>query len=108
MAATITKTPQAQRDLFELADFISQDSLDAAARFLDAAESAFHLLASMPEMGTLCRFRSLEAAGVRVWSIRGFENHLLFYRPIKAGIDVVRVIHGARDIQAIFTGDSAE
>jgi hypothetical protein len=39
-------------------------------------------------MGTLCRFRSLEAAGVRVWSIRGFENHLLFYRPIETGIDV--------------------
>ena len=108
MSTTVTKTPQARQDLLELADYIARDSLDAAERFLDAAETAFHLLASMPEMGTLCEFRSPEAAGIRFWSIRGFENHLVFYRSLKDGIDVVRVIHGARDIQAIFTDDSAE
>jgi toxin ParE1/3/4 len=102
MDITITRTPQAQRDLLELADSIAQDSLDAAERFFDAAEEAFHLLAGMPEMGTLCQFQNSEAAGVRVWSIRRFENYLVFYRPIEAGIDVVRVIHGARDIPVIF------
>jgi len=98
----ITKTPQARRDLLELADFIAQDSLDAAERFLDAAEETFNLLAKMPEMGTPCGFQSTEAAGLRVWSIAGFENHLIFYRPIEDGIDVIRIIHGARDIAAIF------
>ncbi len=102
MGATITKTPQARRDLLELADFIAQDSLNTAERFLQAAEAAFHLLAGMPEMGTLCRFQSPEAAGIRVWSIRGFEDYLVFYRPIEGGIDIVRVVHGARDILAIF------
>ena len=81
MDRPVTKTPQAQRDLLELADFIAQDSLDVAERFLDAAEEAFHLLAGMPEMGALCRFQSSEAAGVRVWSIRGFENHLVWPVP---------------------------
>ena len=56
----------------------------------------------MPELGTLCRFKSPEAAGVRVWSIKGFENYVIFYRPTGAGIDVVRVIHAARDIEALF------
>jgi len=102
MGTTITKTPQVRRDLIELADFIAQDSLDAAERFLKAAEAAFHLLASMPEMGALCWFQSPQTAGVRVWSIRGFENYLVFYRPVEAGIDVIRVIHGARDIPAMF------
>ena len=59
----------------------------------------------MPEMGSLCGFQSAEAAGIRVWSIAGFENHLIFYRPIEDGIDVIRVIHGARDIVAIFAGN---
>ena len=37
-----------------------------------------------------------------MWSIRGFQNYIVFYRPLEDGVDVVRVIHGARDIQAIF------
>jgi plasmid stabilization system protein ParE len=62
----VTMRPRAKRDLLELADFIAQDSLNAAARFLDAAEAAFHMLASMPEMGTRCQFQTPEAAGIRV------------------------------------------
>ena len=41
MGTTITKTPQAQRDLLELADSIAQGSLDAAQRFLDAPKKLF-------------------------------------------------------------------
>ena len=55
---------------------IARDNLDAALRFLDAAEGAFELLLRMPEIGTLCRFRSPQTAGLRVWSIKGFENHI--------------------------------
>jgi plasmid stabilization system protein ParE len=32
----------------------------------------------------------------------GFENHLVFYRPFKDSIEVIRVIHGARDIEKLF------
>jgi len=102
----VTKTPRAKCDLVEIADFIAQDNLDAAGRFLDAAEAAFHLLANMPEMGTLCHFQSSEATHVRVWSIRGFEDYLVFYRPIDAGINVIRVLHGSRDILALFARDT--
>ncbi|MBI4604738.1 MAG: type II toxin-antitoxin system RelE/ParE family toxin [Planctomycetes bacterium] len=33
--------------------------------------------------------------------MRGFEQHLVFYRPVEDGIEVVRVLHGARDLRAI-------
>jgi len=105
MSTTITRTPQARRDLLELADHIAQDSLDTAERFLDATREAFDLLGGMPEMGTQCHFQSPGTTGIRMWSIRGFENYLIFYRPLAGGIDVVRVIHGARDIQSIFARD---
>ena len=49
MGTTITKPPQARRDLLALANYIARDSLDTAERFLDAAEAAFHVLASAPE-----------------------------------------------------------
>ncbi len=107
MGSTITKTPQARRDLIDLADYIARDSLDTAERFLNAAEAAFHLLANSPELGTLCEFRNPEATGTRMWSIGGFENYLVFYRPLEDGVDVVRVIHGARDIRAIFSDDKS-
>jgi toxin ParE1/3/4 len=28
-----------------------------------------------------------------------FINYLIFYRPAKQGIEVVRVLHGARDVE---------
>ena len=40
-------------------------------------------------------------AGVRSWGIRGFPNHLIFYRPTDDRIEVIRVLHAARDIETI-------
>jgi len=40
--------------------------------------------------------------GLRAWPIDGFRNHLVFYRPTDEGVDIVRVLHGARDIEALF------
>jgi len=106
MGASITIRPQARVDLAEIADFIAHDSLEAAERFLDATKAAFALLAEMPEMGTRCRFNNADASDIRLWSIRGFENHLVFYRPTSSGIEIVRVLHGSRDILALFADDA--
>jgi toxin ParE1/3/4 len=39
---------------------------------------------------------------MRVWPVKGFENHLIFFRPIDGGIEVIRVLHAARDIESVF------
>ena len=39
--------------------------------------------------------------GGDVGRIKGFEKHLIFYRPAADGIEVIRVIHGARDIDSV-------
>ena len=67
MSTPVTKTPQARRDLIELAEFIAEDSLDAAERFLHAAEQTFEILASSPQLGGVCHFRDPQAVGIRVW-----------------------------------------
>ncbi len=41
-------------------------------------------------------------------SAGGFENHFVFYRPHESGIEVVRVLHGARDLESILDGDGAD
>ena len=102
MPSQIQKTPQAAADLIDIASYIAEDNLDAAERFLDAAEEAFALLASMPSMGRAVNFQSPAAQGIRVWRVRGFERYLIFYRAVEHGIEIVRVLHAARDIERLF------
>jgi len=99
----IRKRPQAATDLIEYAEFLAEENIDLALRFLDAAESTFIFVAHNPEMGALCKFSTQEAAQVRFWPIKGFEKCLLFYQPILSGIEIVRIIHGARDLAAILS-----
>jgi toxin ParE1/3/4 len=44
-------------------------------------------------------------AGLRSWAIRGFATFLVFYRPTQRGIEVIRVLHGARDLDAILEAE---
>jgi toxin ParE1/3/4 len=103
MKPIVNVTPRAQADIVELRDYIAQDSPRAARRFYLAVEKATKLLAAMPEMGGECEFASSKTRDMRVWSIRKFRKFLIFYHPIENGIDeVVRVLHGARDLDALF------
>ena len=102
MTRRILRSEPALRDLDEQAKFIQRDSPDVAIRFLAAAEQTFGQLASMPEIGQRQEFGRQELADLRVWQMRGFENYLIFYRSTELGIEIVRVLHAARDIAAIF------
>jgi toxin ParE1/3/4 len=101
MTPRIVRRAEARQDLVEHFVFIGQDSIDAADRFLAAADSAFEQLAQMPEMGSPREFRNPYLVGIRQWRIPGFEKYLIFYRPIADGIEILRVLHGARDIRRI-------
>ena len=105
MPSHVQKRPQAAADLIDIASYIAEDNPDAAERFLDAAEAAFDLLASMPSMGRAVTFQSPATQGIRVWRIQGFERYLIFYRAVEGGIEIVRVLHGARDIEGLFADD---
>jgi plasmid stabilization system protein ParE len=57
MAHSISRKPEVRRDLVEQADYISRDNLDAALRFLDAAESTFKFLPPTAKLGSPAIFR---------------------------------------------------
>jgi toxin ParE1/3/4 len=92
---------RAKLDLQEQAEYFRQDSPETAVRFLEAAEQSMDTLLSMPELGSLQEYSPARWRGLRSWPIRGFENYLIFYFSRDTGIEVVRVLHGARDIPAI-------
>ena len=102
MGQLITRLPEVRRDLVEIADYISGDSFDAAERFLTAAEQTFQFLAINHEAGQLCQFADPACVGMRTWPVDGFRNHLIFYRATEEGVEIARVLDGARDIEALF------
>ena len=83
------------QDLLEQFTYIGQDSADAAHRFLAAAEAAFERLAEMPGIGSQQVFRNPDLQGVRQWRIPGFENYLIFYRPLDDEIEVLGVLQSS-------------
>ena len=102
MNRTIEKKPQAKIDLLQHFIYIGQENLDAAERFLTAAEDSFEKLAAMPGMGAKREYSKAHLSGIRSWVITGFRNYIVFYREIEGGIEILRVLHGARDIQRVF------
>jgi len=98
----VNKTSTAKQDLTDIATYIAVDSLDASDRFLQAADTAFLRLAEMPGLGTRRDFHNPYLKDIRYLPIAGFENYLIFYRVTEKGIDIIRVLHGARDVDALF------
>ncbi len=94
--------PLAKRDLDEQARYIARDNVEAALRFLDAAEGAFDRLRSLPEIGKVRKFQHPELAHVRSWPIPGFEKHIIFYKASLERVEVLRVVHSARNLAGIF------
>jgi len=87
---------EANRDLEEVKNYISQDNLDAAVRLILLIREKCALLSKQPGMG---RDRSDILSGLRGFPV---GNYVIFYQPMNAGIAVVRVLHGARDIPELF------
>jgi toxin ParE1/3/4 len=76
--------------------------VDVARRFLHSANVSFQALAKMPELGAQRTFRNPRWSAVRAWPVKGFERNLIFYRPLTDSVEILRVIHGARDIERLF------
>jgi len=87
---------QARADLEEIWLYIAADSPGAADRFVDRILAACRKLARSPGIG---RTREELAPGVRSLPL---GNYVIFYRAAKPGIEVIRVLSGYRDIDALF------
>jgi len=101
----VVKRPDAKVDLVEIYGYLYLHANEQVAeRFADASDNAFDAIARMPGIGSLCAFNDPKLNGMRRWSIKGFPNYLIFYRTTSSEIEIVRVLHGARDLAVIFGG----
>jgi toxin ParE1/3/4 len=109
MNATILKRPAVRRELVEIGDYLDRHAgLTVAERFLQAAEETFAALAQMPGLGSPCEFESPHLQDIRSWPVKGFANHVIYYRPIDSGIEVFHVLRGSRDVAAIIRRDDRD
>ena len=90
---------QCRADLDDIWLYIGSDNAAAADRFIDELVGKFQTLAAQPGIG-----RTRDELGE---SLRSFPvgNYIIFYRAVRDGIEVVRVLSGFRDIPNVFTGD---
>ena len=82
----------ARSDLEGIWFYIAQDDPAAADKFIQAVVSRFPKLAGMPGLG---RRRHELSPRLRSSPV---GRYVIFYRPMEKGIEIVRVLHGARDI----------
>jgi len=92
----VLKTPEAELDLLEIAAYIDADNPVAAERLLDTFQEKFRLLSEFPGLGPR---RDELVPSLRSFPVR---SYIIFYLPLADGIEVVRVLHGARDMRRIF------
>lgn len=98
----VRRRPSADRDLVAIyRHFAREAGLRVADRFFAQAEATFARLAGMPGIGTPYGSDEPIFADLRYAPISRFRAYIVFYRPIPDGIDVYRVLHGARDISGI-------
>ncbi len=97
--ASVLRTPQAKADLIELWLYIATDSATAADRLLATIDEKCRLLARFPEMGQSC---DELAPLLRCFSV---GNYVIFYRPAESGVEIIRVVSGARDIESLFKAE---
>jgi len=103
VSARYTVKPKADRDLDEHADYLAREAtVNVALDFLSASHETFVLLAENPNMGWSSRLKNPALKTLRVFRVTGFDKMLIFYRPRSEGIDILRVVHGSRNLRALF------
>ena len=98
----VRTAPAAVRDLDEAFFYLAGEaSLEIALRFDRAIETATARLAQRPGLGAPQEHRFPNLSGVRMWPVPGFRNYLIYYRVTGEALEILRVLHGARDIETI-------
>jgi toxin ParE1/3/4 len=95
--------PDAEADIDAAAEFYaSEENVELGLRFYDAVDRAFAALVEQPHLGSAQEWGVGRLLGCRRWPVaKPFDVHQIFYMPSDSGIEVIRVLHGARDLPSL-------
>ena len=108
--ARYTVRPKADQDLADQALYYATHAApEIGHRFLVAAHDTLTVLTTQPLMGWRAEFRDTQLNDIRVFRVNGFERILVIYRPTDdGGIDVLRLVHGSRNLQRLLRMEGLE
>ena len=91
----------ARKDLRGIRDYTAKDDPEAAPRVVTRLREVARMLA-----GALALGRRRPEFGPQLRSFVA-DPYVLFYRPLAGttGIELARVLHGARDLDGLFSGE---
>ena len=99
----ITLSDAAVADILEQADWYqNQSDHKLAKRWENAVTSTLLRILRNPRSGMLCTFMSEDLRDLRRVSVAGFPKHLVFYQFHEEDLLILRVVHGARDLESLF------
>ena len=93
-------SPDAQQDVNECIEYFECRDIAVADRFREAVQETVKMLCDNPELGE--RFRRDLTGTIRRRSILHFTNYLIFYRREESVLQVLRILHGARNYERLF------
>ena len=97
----ISKRPPAYNDLAEIWCYVAENSNEKLAdKLIDRFEAKATLLAKSAKMG---KSRPELMASLRSFAV---GKYVIIYLSVKNGIEIVRVLHSARDINSLFAGEN--
>jgi toxin ParE1/3/4 len=91
----VVRTQTAQADLSAALEYLEERSPPAAERLANAIEARCRLLGQFPQMG---RARDEIRPGLRSVAV---EKYLIFHQITASAVEVVRILHGSRDVERI-------
>ena len=99
----------ARVDLLEQFQYFEESGgQELADRYLAAVRSTVDQLSLFPQSGAPYVPLSQGLEGVRRMPVHGFDAYLIFYVVTEESVDVIRVLHGARDIEGILGDEGAD
>ncbi len=96
------KRASVHRDLVACALYLADRSRTASETFLHAVEETLRFLCDHPHAGRRHEFQNPRLVGLRSIGVRRFANFRVFYFVVEDDIEVVHVMHGARDLTSHF------
>jgi toxin ParE1/3/4 len=99
---TFSLRPAAETDIESITSYIAQDKPAAARHWFDSIHRACERLGDMPQIGVA---RDDVRPGLRLFAV---GNYLILYQVAKTGVEIVRVLHGARQWQVLLLPDCPE
>lgn len=94
--------PAARQDILrQYTWYLEQDVPAVADRFLLAVSQSIGVLVDFPEAGVPRQMSNPQLAGLRAWPVKGFEEIRVYYIVRTDQVEVIRILHGRRDINAL-------